>query len=62
MVVDHKQQHLEYRYKFVDDLTTLEKVNLLITDITSFNIKRSVPSDILTHNQYIPQRTCNPKK
>ena len=52
----------EYRYKFVDDLTTLEKVNLLITGITSFNIKLSVPSDIPTHNQYIPPENLQSQK
>ena len=42
------------RYKFVDDLTVLEIVNLLTVGITSFNIKSQVPNDIPQHNQYIP--------
>ena len=49
----------DYRYKFVDDLTILEKVNILVTGLTSFNIKASVPSDIPTHNQYIPRENLN---
>ena len=44
----------EYRFKFVDDLTVLEKINLLIIGLTSFNTRVSVPSDIPSHNQYIP--------
>ena len=44
----------EYRFKFVDDLTVLEKINLLIIGLASFNTRVSVPSDIPSHNQYIP--------
>ena len=39
----------EYRFKFVDDLTVLEKINLLITGLASFNAKSRVPSDISFH-------------
>ena len=42
------------RYKFIDDLSILEIVNLLTVGITSFNLKQQVPSDIPLHNQYIP--------
>jgi hypothetical protein len=44
----------EDRFKFVDDLTILEIVNLLTIGIASFNIKAQVPSDILDNNQIIP--------
>ena len=44
----------EDRFKFVDDLSILEIVNLLTVGITSFNLKAQVPNDIATHNQYIP--------
>ena len=36
----------ENRFKFVDDLTTLEKINLLIVGLSSFYSKASVPNDI----------------
>ena len=42
------------RFKFVDDLSILEIVNLQTVGITSFNIKQEVANDIPTHNQYIP--------
>ena len=42
-----------YRFKFVDDLTVLEKINLLVIGLSSFNCKNSVPNDIPEHNQYI---------
>ena len=45
------------RFKFVDDLSILEIVNLLTVGITSFNIKQQVPTDIPLHNQFIP--SCN---
>lgn len=43
-----------YRFKFVDDLTVLEKINLLIVGLTSFHTKQSVPSDVLENNLIIP--------
>ena len=42
------------RYKFIDDLSVLEIVNLLTVGITSFNLKLEVPTDIPTQNQFIP--------
>ena len=43
------------RYKFVDDLTTLEKIALLSIGICSHNIKQQVPNDINVSNLFIPQ-------
>ena len=45
---------LEDRFKFVDDLSTLEIINLLTIGMSSFNMKHQVPSDIPIHGQYIP--------
>ena len=42
------------RFKFIDDLTVLEVVNLLIVGISCFNIKNQVPNDIPTHGQFKP--------
>ena len=42
------------RFKFIDDLSILETVNLLTVGLTSFNLKQQVPTDIPMHNQYIP--------
>ena len=42
------------RFKFVDDLSILEIVNLVTVGISSLNIKNSVPSDLPSHNQFIP--------
>ena len=44
------------RFKFVDDLTVLEIVDLLSIGLTSYNVKELVPSDIPVHNQFIPSQ------
>ena len=44
---------LEEKFKFVDDLTALEIVNLLSIGLSSFNVKHSVPTDVPNNNGYI---------
>ena len=44
------------RYKFVDDLTTLEKINLLLVGMASHNLKAQVPNDIHISNKIIPSQ------
>jgi hypothetical protein len=41
------------RFRFLDDLSILEIINLLTVGLTCFNIKQQVPNDIATHNQFI---------
>ena len=41
-------------FKFVDDKTTLEVLNLLNIGIASHNFKSSIPNNILTSNLKIP--------
>ena len=41
------------RYKFIDDLTILEIVNLLTIGINSYNIKHHIPNDNIEGNQFI---------
>ena len=41
------------RWKWVDDLTVLEIVNLVSIGISSYNHKQHVPSDIPNNNFYI---------
>ena len=40
-------------FKFVDDLSTIEVINLLTIGLSSFNMKSQVPSDIPIHGQYV---------
>ena len=44
----------EDRYKFIDDLSILELINLVSIGISTYNCKHQVPSDIQTSNIYIP--------
>ena len=44
----------EERFKFIDDLTILEIINLLTIGICSLNIKTQVLSDKLENNHFIP--------
>ena len=43
----------EDRFEFVDDLTTLEIINLLTVGLSSFFMKSQVPSDIPEHGQVV---------
>ena len=43
----------EDRFKFVDDLTILEIVNLLTIGLSSFNVREQVPTDIPNHGQFL---------
>ena len=44
---------MEDRFKFVDDLTVLEIINLLNMTIEPYDIINHIPSDISTNNQFI---------
>ena len=41
------------RFRFLDDLSLLEIVNLLSVGLSSFNFKQTVASDIPLHNQFV---------
>ena len=43
-------------FKFVDDLSFLEIINLLSVGIASYNVRAHVPSDVLVNNQVIPAK------
>ena len=46
---------MEDRYKFIDDLSLLDIINLISVGLSSYNCKLQVPSDInIDHNQYLP--------
>ena len=46
----------EDRYKYFDDATVLEVVNLLNVGLSSYRVKDSVPSHIPAHNQFIDSK------
>ena len=44
---------VEDRFKFVDDLSTIEVINLLTIGLSSLYMKNQVPSDIPEHGQFV---------
>ena len=53
---------VEDRFKFIDDLTILEIVNLISIGISSYNVKSQVPSDIATDDKFIPAENLESQK
>ena len=50
----------EDRFKFIDDLSVLEMINLISIGLSSYNCKLHVPSDInVEHNQFLPPQNFN---
>ena len=60
MVVDSKSNNNadflpdDERFKFIDDLSILDIINLISIGLSSYNTKLHVPSDVAKHNQFIP--------
>ena len=52
----------ENRFKFVDDLSLLEIINLVVVGIASHNSKLHVPSDVPSHNLFIAPENLKTQK
>ena len=50
------------RFKFVDDLSIIEIINLITVGLTSYNFHNHVASDIGINNSYIPSQNLNSQK
>ena len=50
------------RFRFVDDLSILEVINLLNVGLASHNVKQQVPSNIPDHNMFIPSEHLKSQK
>ena len=50
---------VDMRYKFVDDLSTLEKLNLILAGLCSYNFKNHVASDIGTDQKFLPSENIS---
>ena len=46
------------KFKFIDDLSMIEIINLISVGIASYNFKLHVASDIGIDNKYLPQENC----
>ena len=49
----------EEKFKFIDDLSILELINLVMSGMSSYNFKQHVASDIGVHGQYLPPNNIN---
>ena len=49
----------EDKFKFIDDLSVLEMINLAMCGISTYNFKNHVASDIGVHGQYLPVENIN---
>ena len=48
----------EDRFKFVDDMSLLEKINMLACGLSTYNFKNHVASDIAIGHNYLPGENC----
>ena len=53
---------IEDKYKYFDDLTTLEVINMLSIGLTSLNVKNQVASDLPIHGQFIDKSQLKSQK
>ena len=58
---DSNANHVEtkMKYKFVDDLSILDKINLVIAALCSYYYKNHVPSDIGVDQKFLPAQSFN---
>ena len=50
------------KFKWVDDLSTIEKINLNKIGVSSYNVRNHVPSDVPLNNGFIPGELLNTQK
>ena len=43
----------KWKYKFIDDLSILEVINLVLCGLASYNFKTHVASDVATHGKFL---------
>ena len=53
---------LEDRYKYFDDLTVVEIINLLNIGLSTARVRNTVPSDLPEHNQFIDSSNLKSQK
>ena len=50
---------IDMRFKFVDDLSILEKLNLVLIGLSSYNFRNHVASDVGINDKYLPSCHIN---
>ena len=44
----------KWKYKFIDDLSILEVINLVLCGLASYNLDTHVASDVAIHGKFLP--------
>ena len=52
----------ELKYKWLDDLSLLEVINLLTIGLSSYNVRAHVPNDIPVHNGFVEAKNLLTRK
>ena len=52
----------ELKYKWLDDLSLLEVINLLTIGLSSYNVRAHVPNDIPVHNGFVEAKNLSTQK
>ena len=52
--VDHKS-----KYKFIDNFSILEVINLIMCGLVKYNFKTHVASDVASHGKFLPTQNVN---
>ena len=47
------------KYKFIDDLSILEVINLVMCGLVNYNFKAHVASDVASHGKFLPTQNVN---
>ena len=46
-------------FKFIDDVSLIEVINVISAGLTSYNYKRNVPSDIAQNGHFLPPQNVH---
>ena len=53
---------VDMKFKFVDDLSTLELINLILVGLSSYNFRHHVASDVGIDDSFLPSANLNAQK
>ena len=53
---------VDMKFKFVDDLSTLELINLILVGLSSYNFRQHVASDVGIDDSFLPSANLNAQK
>ena len=57
-----RRESSDMKFKFEDDLSTLEKLNLILAGLISYDFKNHVASDIGINQSFLPKENSTSQK